>query len=74
MSRSLRDVYPMHRRPEKDLENPPAQIVNPIPGAKYLRDVIQRIEEQESLCKFCGRHTDLPCPTSRDAAGCSIWL
>lgn len=47
MSRSLRDTYPMYRRPEKDLENPPAQIVNPIPGAKYLRDVIQRIEEQE---------------------------
>lgn len=47
MSRSVRDVLPLHRRPEKDLEHPPGQIVNPIPGAKYLRDVIQRIDEQE---------------------------
>lgn len=55
MSRSMRDKVPpnpMHKRPEKDLGNPPGQIVNPAPGTiRTLGDYIRQIERREVLDK-----------------------
>lgn len=40
----------MNKRPEKDLENPPGQIVNPVPGTiRTLADYIKQIERREQL-------------------------
>jgi len=52
-----------YKRPEKDLENPPGQIVNtaPIPGEiRTLGDYIKNVQEQEAWAKAHYQHDLYP--------------